>query len=151
MASRVSRLTVKPKACIRKTAADQRHRDRHHRDQHRAEGAEEEEDDDHHDQQRVAEGLEHLLDGVVDVVGGVVGDAGLQTGREVALDRRHLGPHPLDDVEGVGVGEGPDPHEDRGLPGEADLGVVVLGAQHHVGDVAQPHDGAVLLAHHQAA
>ena len=74
-------MTVKPKTCIRKTRADQRDRDGHHRDQHRAEGAEEEEDDDHDDQQRLAEGLEHLVDGVRDVVGGVVGDAGLESGR----------------------------------------------------------------------
>ena len=58
--------------------------------------------------------------------------------------------HAPDDVDGIGVGEGPDPHEDGGLPREAHLGVVVLGAQHHVGDVPQAHDGAVLLAHRQA-
>ena len=75
-----------PEGLHQEDAADQRHRDRHHRHQDRAEGAEEEEDDDHDDQQRVAEGLEHLADGVGDVVGGVIGDAGLEPDRQVALD-----------------------------------------------------------------
>ena len=77
MASRVSRLMEKPKTCMRKSAADQRQGDGHHRDQHRAQGAEEEEDDHDHDEQGVAQGLEYLVDGVVDVGGGVVGDAAL--------------------------------------------------------------------------
>ena len=34
-------------------------------------------DDDDDDQQRIAEGLEHLADGIGDIVGGVIGDPGL--------------------------------------------------------------------------
>ncbi len=149
MARRVRRLTVNPNTCIRKTPPISDNGNRHDRYQYRAQGAEEEEDDDHDDEQRVAERLEHFVDGVGDVVGGVVGDAGLESGRQVALDGIHLRPHPLDDVEGVRVRERPDPHEHRGLPGKVDLRVVILGAQHHIGDVAQADDGAVLLAHHQ--
>jgi len=84
--------------------------------------------------------LQHLAHRIGDVAGRVVGDARLEAGGEVALDPRHLPAHQLDHVQGVGVGQGPDPHEDRGLSGEAHLGVVVLGPQHHVGDLAQPHD-----------
>ena len=139
-----------PECLHQEDAADQGQRDRHHRDQNRAEGADEEENDDHDDEQRVAERLEHLPDGVRDVVGGVVRHAGLESARQAAPDRFHLRPHPLDHVEGVGVRERPDPHEGRGLPGKVDFGVVILRPERHVGDVAQPDDGPVPLAHHQA-
>ncbi len=129
--------------------ADQRYRDCHHRDQHRPEGAEEEKDDDHDDQKGVAEGLQHLMDGAGDVFGGVIGDVRLEAGGEVAFDGGHLDPNLFYDVQGVGVGEGPYPYEYRGLAGKADLGVVVLGPQHHVGDLAQPDDGPVLFPYHQ--
>src|SRR3990172_1160703 len=100
-----------PEGLHQEDAADQRHRDRHHRDEDRTEGAQEQEDDDHDDHQRVAEGLEHLPDGARDVLRGVIGDAGLEADGKVTPDRFHLGPYRLDDVEGVRVGERPDPHE----------------------------------------
>jgi hypothetical protein len=139
-----------PEGLHQEDAADKRYRDRHHRDEHRAERAEEEEDDDHDDQQGVAQGLEHFANGAVDIFGGVVGHTRLQAGRQVVLDRRHFRANALEHVDGVGVGQGPDPHEHGGLAREADLGVVVLGAERHVGDLPQAHDGAVLLAHRQA-
>ena len=49
----------------------------------------------------------------------------------------------------LALGSDPDAHEDRLLAGEAHLLIVVLGAQHHVGDVSQPHQRAVLLADDQ--
>ena len=128
-ASRVSRLTVKPKDLHQEDRADQGYRNGDDRDQHRTEGAEEEEDHHHDDQQRVAKGLEHLLDGVLDIVGRIVGQPGLHAARQVALDRFHLRPHPLDDIEGIGVGQRPDAHEDRGLSGEVHFGIIVLGAE----------------------
>ena len=106
-------------------------------------------DDDHDDHQRIAQGFEHLPYGIGDVVGGIIGDAGLEPDRQVPLDGRHLRLYPFDDVDGIGVGERPDPDPDRGLAGIADVGIVVFGPQHHVGDVADPDDGPVLLAHHQ--
>ena len=74
IASSVSRFSVKPNTCIRKTApisdtgmATTRH-------QHRAQRAEEQEDDDDDDEDRLDQRLAHLVDGVVDVLGGVEGD-----------------------------------------------------------------------------
>ena len=128
-----------------KDRSDQRQRDRHHRDEDRAQRAEEQENDDDDDQQGVAEGLEDLADGIVDIFGGVVGDPRLHAGRQILLDPLHFGPHPGDDVEGVGVGQRPDADEDGRLAGEVDLGVVVLGAEGDIGDVAEADDGAVLL------
>ena len=51
----------------------------------------------------------------------------------------------LIDVDRVRVRQDEDAHEHRALPGEAHLGVVVLRAQHHVRDVPQPNERAVLL------
>ncbi len=42
----------------------------------------------------------------------------------------------------LAVGQHPDAHEDRVLPVELDVLVVVLGAEHDVGDVAQAHHDA---------
>jgi hypothetical protein len=56
----------------------------------------------------------------------------------------------LDDVHRVGVGQGPDAHEDGRLAGKAHFRVVIFGAQHHVADVFEADDGAVLLPDHQA-
>ncbi len=112
---------------------------------------EEEEDDHDHDEQGLGEGLQHLVDGVLDVEGRVVGDAGLHPGRQLGLDLRHERPHLGDHVEGVGGGEHPHAHEGRGLAVEADVLVVVLRPQHDVGHLAQAdHDALVLLDHELA-
>ena len=51
----------------------------------------------------------------------------------------------MDHVERVGGRQHPDAHEGRGLAVEADVLFVVLRAEHDVGDLAEPHDDAVLL------
>ena len=91
--------------------------------------------------------VDHLVDRVVDVGGRVIGDAwpacrpaGPSGSTSISSRDR------VDDIERVGVRQDEDAHEDRGLAGEADFGVVVLGAQLDVGDVAQAHDRVVLLA-----
>jgi hypothetical protein len=88
------------------------------------------------------------VDRVVDVVGGVVGDAGLPAGRQFLLDQAISARTRLDDVDRVGVGQRIDAHEHGGLPGEAHLGAVVLGAERHVGDVAQ-RTSVLSFADHQ--
>ena len=87
MASSVSRLSVKPNTCIRNTApisesgmatsgiSTERNEPRNRKmtiD---------------HDEQRVDQRLDHFVDGVVDVLGGVIGDARLQAGGQLLLDR----------------------------------------------------------------
>ena len=51
----------------------------------------------------------------------------------------------LDHVERVGGRQHPDAHERRRLAVEADVLLVVLRAEHDVGDLAEPDDDAVLL------
>ena len=53
------------------------------------------------------------------------------------------------DLERVGGRQHPDAHERRRFAVEADVLLVVLGAQHDVGDVAEPDDDAVLLLDHE--
>ena len=145
IASSVSRLMVNPAASIRNTAPTSEIGNGDHRDEHRAQRSEEEKDDDDHDEQRLAERGEDLVDRVLDVCGRVVGDARLHAGRHLRLDAGDFRADAPDDVERVGGGQHPDAHEDRRLTVEADVLLVVLRAEHDVGDVAEPDDDAVLL------
>ena len=72
---------------------------------------------------------------VVDVGGGVVGHARLHSGREFVFDLLELDASALDHVNGVCVRQYSDTHEDGALLRIAHFGIVVLGAEHHVGDV----------------
>ncbi|KAF5049797.1 hypothetical protein DSECCO2_436140 [anaerobic digester metagenome] len=133
-----------------KDRADEGQGDGDDRDGHGPEGPYEEEDDDDDDEQRVAQGLQHLMDGAVDVLRGVVGHPPLHARGQGLLDGLHFLAHELDDIDGVGVGQGPDADEHGRLAREAHLRAVVLGAQGHVGDVAESDDGAVFGADGQA-
>ena len=57
--------------------------------------------------------------------------------------------HALDNFQRVRCGQDPDSHEGGGFAVEANVGVVVLGAQHHVGNFAQTNDDAALLLYNQ--
>ncbi len=128
--------------------ADQRDRDGDDRDEHGPEGAEEEKDDNDDDDEGLGQRLQNLADGLVDVARRVVGDSRRHPGGQLSLDLLHVLAHALDDVQRVRRRQDPDAHESRGLAVEANLLVVVLGAEHDVGDVAQPdHDSLVLLDH----
>ena len=112
-------------------------------------GSEEQEDDDHHDEQCVDQSFYDFVNGVVDVGRRVVGHLGGHAARQFLFDLLQLGAHPLDDVDRVRIGQDPDAHEDRFLPGEADFGVVVLCAKNNIGDVAQPNECAFVLPHNE--
>ena len=60
-----------------------------------------------------------------------------------ALDDRDLRADASNDVERVRSGQDPDAHEHGGLTVEANVLLVVLRAEHHVGDVADSDDDAV--------
>jgi len=125
--------------------ADERDRNRDDRDEHGSERAEEQEDHDDDDQQRLGERAEHLVDRVLDVLGRVVGDGRFHAGRQLRLDLGQRPAHARDHVERVRRRQHPDAHEGGRLAVEADVFLVVGRAELHVGDVAEPHDDAVLL------
>ena len=89
---------------------------------------------------RVDQSLHDFVNGVVDVSGGVVGHFGLHAGRQFFFDLLQLDADALDHVDGVRVRQNPDAHENSFLPGEPDFGVVIFGAKHNVGDVAEPNE-----------
>ena len=134
-----------------KHGADQRHRNGHHRHQHRAPGAEKQEDDPHHDQQGFHQGADHLANGVVHVFRGVVAYLRREPLGQIRPEFAKIGPHPGDHLDHIGVGQRKDPHKHRGLTVEADLGVIVLRPQLHLGHVFQTDQGIVLAPHHQPA
>ena len=120
--------------------------DRH---DHSPQRAHEEEDNRDNDKQCLGQSLEHFIDRVADVDRGIVADAALQAGRQVAVDFLQFGPHPGEHIQGIGIGQHPDPHEDGFLAGETYFGIIVLRAEHHVGHVLEPHDRSVTLADDQ--
>jgi hypothetical protein len=116
MASRREQVQEKPSTCIRKMAptsdtgmattgtTTSRHR------------AQEQEDDDDDDADGLEQRLAHLVDGVVDVLGGVEGDEPGQAGGQLGLDLVQLGADPGDHVQGVGVGSTHTPMKTARLP-----------------------------------
>ena len=120
-------------------------RDGHDGDDHGARRAQEEEDHHDDDEQRLGQGLQDLVDGVLDVQGRVVGDPDVHARGELRPDVGNGLADLADHVEGVGGGEDPDAHEGGGLAVEPHVLVVVLRAEDHVGDLAEAHDDAVLL------
>ena len=142
-------MMVKPKTCMRNIAPIKRERDGDHRNDGRTHRTKEEKDDNDDDQERLAQGLDHLFDGVFDVGGAVIGDAGGEAVGQLLADRLHFRPHPLDHVQRVGVGQGPDAHEHRRLSGKSHLGVVILGPEHHLAHILDADDGALVFPDHQ--
>ena len=57
-----------------KYRANQRNRDRHKRNQHRPQGSQKEEDHDRHNHQRFGQGLEHLANGLINILCRIIGD-----------------------------------------------------------------------------
>src|SRR6266568_889351 len=53
----------------------------------------------------------------------------------------------FDHVHRVRVRQHPDAHEHRLLTGEPHLGVVILRAEHHIRDVAEPNERSFVLTH----
>ena len=63
------------------------------------------------------------------------------------MDGVHFGADAFDDIERVRVRQRPDAHEHGAFAAEAHLGIVILRAEHHVGDVAQAHELVAVAAH----
>ena len=89
------------------------------------------------------------MDRVIDVSGRVVRDFSIQARRQLAFDLLHFHAHTLDHIHGVRVRQDVNSHEHRFLPREAHFGVVVFGAEHHVGYVPQPDQSPLVLPHDQ--
>ena len=120
---------------------------RDHRNEHGAQRAEEKKDNNDDDEERLHQGVDDFVDRGVDVFRAVVGDAALKTGGKFLLNLHQLSPDPLDDVDRIGIRQNENAHENSALAGEPDLRVVILGAEYHICDVAQPDEDVVFLPH----
>ena len=111
---------------------------------------EEKKDHDHHDQQRIDERRGHFVNGVADVFGRIVTDAGFEAVRKIFFDRLQFGAGSFDDVDGIRLRQWEDAHEHRRLARIAHLRVVVFGPEHHIGDVFEPNRGVAALPDDEA-
>ncbi len=117
----------------------------------RAERPEKQEDDDDDDEHRLDQGVDDVVDGAVDVRGGVEGDDRVHAGGKLGADDVHLPADAGNDIDRVGVGQHPDAHEYRLVAREPDVGVVGVGAQDDVGDVLETHERVALAPDHELA
>ena len=90
------------------------------------------------------------MNGITDVFGRVIADAGIEPRWHLLLEFFQLDTHTTDDIDDVGVGLGKHTGKYCGLAGITHQRVIVLGAQLDVSDVLQPHDGVIPLVDHQA-
>ncbi len=122
--------------------AQQDHRDGDGGDQGGAPVLEEQE---HHQEDQddgLGQGLDHLLDGLLDEGGCVERDDVFDPRREGLRQLRHPRLHELGSVQGVGARGQLDRQAGGGKAVELGQGVVVLRPKLHPGYVAQMHDGA---------
>ncbi len=123
--------------------ADQRDRDRDDRDDRRAPSLQEQDDDDDDQRHGLEDGLDDLVDRLLDELGRVVDDVVVEARREPlpellhgALDlgrgRQRVGAGQLEDAQGRG-----------GAVVEIGVAQIVLGAELDAGDVADARDPAV--------
>ena len=133
-----------------KQTTNERNRNRENGYNDRAHRTEEKKNHDHHDQQRINERRGNFVNGVADVFGRIVTDAGLEAVRKIFFDRLQFGAGSLDDVDGIRLRQWEDAHEHRRLTRIAHLRVVVFGPEHHIGDVFEPNRGVAALPDDEA-
>ena len=120
---------------------DQRHRNREGRDQRGSQIPEEHVDHEGHQDERLEQGVQHLLDRGVQELGDVVGEFVVHPGREgFLLDLLELRLDLLDDLGGVGAGGLLENDGRRGMPVDVRVNVEELGAQLDLADVLEPQD-----------
>ena len=129
--------------------SDQRNRDGDHWNEDGPERPQEQKDDDDDDQQGLAQGVQHLVDRVLNIGRRIVGDANLHPGGQLRLNPRDGFPNLFDDFQRVCRWKHPNAHKGRCFSIETNIGVVVLRAQYNVRDLAQTHDDAALLLDNQ--
>ena len=113
---------------------DQRHRHREGRDQRGSQVPEEHVDHERHQDERLEQGVQHLLDRGVQELGDVVGEFVVHPGRErLLLDLLEFRLDRLDHLGGVGAGGLLEDDGRRGMPVDVRVDVEELGPQLHLG------------------
>ncbi len=120
-------------------AADERDGDRHDRNNRRAPRLKEEDDDQNDEQDRFAERALHLLDGLLDELGGVIDDRIGEAGREKLPRLNHRPLHRGGGGERIGAGLLKDDDGGRGVAVEISVDRVILRADLDPRHIAQAH------------
>ena len=100
------------------------------------------EDENNNEKNRNNQGDNDLMDGVLDIKGGIEGDVHLDVGRKDEFDLLQFASDPLGDIDGIGIGLFHDAEADRRLTAESGDGLFDRRAYLHRGNVPQA-DGAV--------
>ena len=131
--------------------SNQRNRNGGNWNQHRPQRSHEKEDDEHHDDERLAERFDDFVDRIVDVGRRVIRNAELDSGRHGLFDLWKGRANGMDDIQRIRGRKHPDAHERGGFSVKTDLLVIVLCAEHDVGNFPEPHNRAVRLFDRQLA
>ena len=126
-------------------SADDGKRDRHHGNGDRPHIAQEHEHNECHDSQRLKQRRFHFVDGAVDEFGGIVNDLAFKPFRQRFDNLREDFVDARQHVDQIRIGRGTHRKDDGIDAVEGDACVVIVGAQHDVGHVLKPDDGAVGL------
>ena len=129
--------------------ADKTERNGDDRDDDRAERTEEQGDDHQNDGGCLQDGLDNLVDGLVDRHGGVIHHVETHGARHIALKARQQRQHIVGDVDGVGCRCGVDRHDHRfAAIGAGSIDVVAL-LEGHLGNVGKADHLAVTGSNNQ--
>ena len=86
------------------------------------------------------------MNGIGDIDGGIISHACLESCGQLGFDFIQFLPDIADHIERVRVRQHPHAHEHGLLAAEAHGGVVIFGAEFHIGDVLEPHHRTAALA-----
>ena len=124
-----------------KEGPDQRHRDRECRDQRGSQVPEEHVDHEGHQDERLEQGVQHLIDRGLQELGDVVGEFVVHPGGEgFLLDLLEFLLDRVDHLGGVGAGGLLEDDGRRGMPVDVRVDVEELRTQLHLADVLEPQD-----------
>ena len=134
-----------PKKPQHREGSQDHHRHRDGRDQGGPDVPQEKLHDQEDQQDRLEEGLDHLVDGHLDEGGGVVGIDDLHARGEEPAHLLHLRLDGIGRIQGVGAGGLPDGQAGGGFAVVIGLDIVELGPQFRPSHIPDPHDGAVRI------
>ena len=122
--------------------ADDRHRHGHQRNHRRPPVLKEQQHDDGDENDRLAEGLEHLVDRFADERRGVVANLEIDPRRGLFLQLGDLRFHDVGGLQRVGVGKLPDGDADGRTVVDLAVDVFILGSKFDPSDILDPDDPA---------
>ena len=139
-----------PEGLHQEHRADERHRDRDQRHEHRAQRAEEQEDDHDDDEHRLEQRLASTssIALLMYLVESKAMLASMPVGSSFRIASISLRTRAMTSSE-LALGSTHTPMNTALLPGEAHFLIVGVGAEHHLGDVLEAHQRAVLLTDHE--